>query len=85
MYEESNRLYNACEEIIKDNLMFDYLMTKISIDSSKKQFTYFLTVNSHLPFRVINKQAVDTKDPILQYAISEEAKNQLIFIKNLLS
>jgi len=70
---------------IKDNLMFDYLMTKTSIDSSKKQFTYFLTVNSHLPFRVINKQAVDTKDPILQYAISEEAKNQLIFIKNLLS
>jgi hypothetical protein len=70
---------------IKDNLMFDYLLKKTSINSSKKQFTYFLTVNSHLPFRVINKQEVNTKDPILQYAISEEAKNQLIFIKNLMS
>ena len=71
---------------IKDNLMFDYLLNKTSKDSSKKQFTYFLTVNSHLPFKSITEaQELDALNPIKTYPISEEAQNQLLFIKNILS
>jgi len=71
---------------IKDNLMFDYLLNKTSKDSSKKQFTYFLTVNSHLPFRSITEEKeLDALNPIKTYPISEEAQNQLLFIKNILS
>jgi phosphoglycerol transferase MdoB-like AlkP superfamily enzyme len=64
---------------IKDELMFDYLLNKTT--GPQKEFTYFLTVNSHLPFR----HKTDTVYPILTNAISklqvsEEAKNQLMLI-----
>lgn len=77
---ESNSIQgDAPFPAIKDELMFDYLLNKTT--GAQKEFTYFLTVNSHLPFR----HKTDTVYPILTNAISklqvsEEAKNQLMLI-----
>jgi phosphoglycerol transferase MdoB-like AlkP superfamily enzyme len=65
---------------IKDELMLDYLLSKTK--GPQKEFTYFLTVNSHLPFRHKTKSLY----PILTIAInsldlSDEAKNQLMLIQ----
>ncbi len=69
---------------IKDELMFDYLLTKTK--GPQKEFTYFLTVNSHLPFR--HKTALlypALTNEMNGLEISEEAKNQLLLIYNQLA
>ena len=64
---------------IKDELMFDYLLNKTS--GPQKEFTYFLTVNSHLPFRYrITSGYPSLTNQINGLQISDEAKSQLMFI-----
>ncbi len=69
---------------INDTVMFNYMLTKTN--SKNKIFSYLLTENTHLPF----KMKVIEKDPtptfkIDNLPISEEAQNQLKLIKNTIS
>ncbi len=64
---------------IKDELMFDYLLNKTR--GPQKEFAYFLTVNSHLPFRYKTATIYPTlTNQINNLQISDEAKSQLMFI-----
>ena len=71
---------------IEDEHMFEYIFSKTDTSKTQpnptqKEFTYFLTVNSHLPFRHKTQDISPTlSNPIHQLAISEEAKNQLMLI-----
>ena len=68
---------------VKDEKFFDYVLEKTKY--TPKKFVYFLTVNSHLPYNTIGKDNSPTPQfDISKMAISDQAKHQLIHIKNLL-
>ena len=82
--ETNNIQGDAPFPAIKDELMFDYLLSKTT--GPQKEFTYFLTVNTHLPFRhKTATQYPELATTINALAISEEAKNQLMLINNQLA
>jgi len=69
---------------VKDEAFFDYINNQTK--NSKKKFAYYLTVNSHLPYK---HHVIDLfPDPsfnISALPISEEAQSQLIHIKNFIA
>lgn len=69
---------------VNDEEAFDFIQSKTS--SSGKQFSYFLTENSHLPFKgIINKSGISHLFNIdSETKLSEEAKNQSKRISNFL-
>ena len=70
---------------ITDVAMFKYMESKTN-NKNNKIFSYLLTENSHLPFKKIIKDNYPTKNLNFNtLPISEEAKNQLKYIKNLLT
>jgi hypothetical protein len=70
---------------ITDVDMFNFMQLKIQ-NKNKKSFSYFLTENSHLPFKkVVNDNYPTQNLNFNALPLSEEAKNQLKYIKNLLT
>ena len=70
---------------ITDVAMFKYMESKTN-NKNNKIFSYLLTENSHLPFKKIVNDNYPTKNLNFNtLPISEEAKNQLKYIKNLLT
>jgi hypothetical protein len=70
---------------ITDVDMFNFMQLKIQ-NKNTKSFSYFLTENSHLPFKNIVNDNYPTQNLNFNtLSLSEEAKNQLIYIKNLLT
>lgn len=66
---------------VKDEAFFDYINEKTKNKSNK--FVYFLTVNSHMPYKHhVLDQFEDPQFSIQQLPISEEAQSQLAHIKN---
>ena len=70
---------------ITDIDMFNFMQIKTQ-NKNKKVFSYLLTENSHLPFKKIIHDNYPTNNfNFNKLALSEEAKNQLKYIKNLIT
>ena len=68
---------------VKDQIFFDYLIHKTK--NAPKKFVYYLTLNSHIPYKSFGKDHDPTNlFDISKMEISDQARNQLIHIKNLL-
>ena len=66
---------------VKDEAFFDYINDKTK--NISKKYVYFLTVNSHLPYKHHTQEIhPDTSLLIKNLPISEEAQSQLSHIKN---
>jgi hypothetical protein len=66
---------------VKDEAFFDYINDKTK--NVSKKYVYFLTVNSHLPYKHHTQEIhPDTALLIKKLPISEEAQSQLSHIKN---
>ena len=93
-FKESYIQYNANKKIkiveespfpsVDDQDMFNYMLLKTK--DNKKVFSYLLTENTHLPFKL----NVIENEPVLKFKIeslpiSNEAQNQLKLIKNTVS
>ena len=93
-FKESYIQYNANKKIkiveespfpsVDDQDMFNYMLLKTK--DNKKVFSYLLTENTHLPFKlkVIENEPVQ-KFKIESLPISNEAQNQIKLIKNTVS
>jgi hypothetical protein len=73
---------------VNDMVMFDYMEHKtnevLNRNATQKIFSYVLTENAHLPFKNKVTENFPSNNIIINnFPISEEAKNQLKFIKNL--
>ncbi len=69
---------------IKDEAFFDYI-NNITKNSSKK-YVYYLTVNSHLPYQqIIVDLNLDSSLDLKKLKLVNEAKYQLIHIKNFIN
>ena len=68
---------------VKDQIFFDYVLNKTK--NAPKKFVYFLTLNSHIPYKTVGKYHDPTNlFDISKMEISDQARSQLIHIKNLL-
>lgn len=68
---------------VKDEIFFDYVINKTK--NTPKKFVYYLTLNSHIPYKTLGKDHDPTNlFDISKMEISDQARSQLIHIKNLL-